>query len=115
MIDWNSIQDHFPFLAASAASPGPKLSGTRIIEAVIISGMAALGASYMTVTKLEAKAEFAQRQFDAQVERRNKEIDQIRAQITADALRAQVQYEAVRIELQRLALSIERDSKARAR
>lgn len=99
-----------PFLLAAGASQ-PKISIQRILEALVISVLAAVGASYLTVQKLDIKQELIQKQFDEQVKRRNDEVTSVKADIKATNTKQDLQYELIRTELQKIALVIERGKK----
>lgn len=99
-----------PFMLAAGASQ-PKVSVQRIAEALIIAILAAVGASYMTVQKLELKQEAIQDQFNKQVERRNIEVNGIKNDLRSMEQKRDLQYEVLRSELQKIALVVERHKK----
>lgn len=113
MPDWirDISQMAMPFILAAGAAP-PKLSISRVIEAVIIACLGgtigAVGGAYLTVQKLDIKQDVAQKQFDEQVKRRNDEVMAIKAELKETNIRQQAQYEIIRNELQRIALATER-------
>ena len=83
-----------PFMALQTGTP--KLSGTRIAEALIIAAVTAWATSYITVAKLETKTE-------------------LRATMSEESARRQVQYEALRADTQKIALAVERISTGKIR
>lgn len=111
-MDFSHIADNIPFMVGAVAGVKPKMSGTRITEALIIAAVTAVATSYVTIAKIETRvdlqATYQQEQFKAQVSRRDAEVSAIKATMTADSVRLQAQYETLRAEIQRLAISIER-------
>lgn len=112
-MDFHNLGDHIPFMVgAVAGGVKPKLSGTRITEAIIIAAITALATSYVTVAKIETKVDirdgYYQEQFKSQVARRDAELSAMKAAAAVDSARRQAQYETLRSELQRLAIAIER-------
>lgn len=108
MFDWfKDVHMTYPFILA-AGVPQPRISVSRIVEAVIIAIIAAVGASYLTVQKLDLKQDQAQKQFEDQVKRRNEEVASIKAEFKENVIKQQAQYEILRGELQRIALATER-------
>jgi len=107
-VDSLSWMPTIPFLAMSTNPP--KLSGTRILEALIIAAVTAFATSYITVAKLETKTEVqyeaAQRQFERQVQRRDMEMSQIRGDMKEQYMKQQIQYEALRADMQRISLTL---------
>ena len=99
-----------PFMLAAGTSQ-PRVSVQRIVEAVVIAVIAAVGASYMTVQKLELKQEAIQDQFNKQVERRNAEVNGIKNDLRSVEQKRDLQYEVLRSELQKIALVVERQKK----
>ena len=115
-MEWHTMMS-IPFMALQTGTP--KLSGTRIAEALIIAAVTAWATSYITVAKLETKtelrAEYTEKQFNEQRDRRDKEIDQLRATMSEESARRQVQYEALRADTQKIALAVERISTGKIR
>lgn len=99
-----------PFILAAGVAQ-PRMSLQRILEAVVISVLAAVGASYLTVQKLEIKQEVIQKQFDEQVTRRNVEVNGIKNDLRSVEQKRDLQYEVLRAELQKIALVVERGKK----
>jgi hypothetical protein len=99
-----------PFMLA-AGTVQPKFSLQRVLEALLIAVISAVGASYMTVQKLEIKQEAIQDQFNKQVERRNLEVNGIKSDLRSSEQKRDLQYEVLRSELQKIALVVERQKK----
>ena len=117
MIDWQNVIDSIPFMALNTTPP--KLSGTRITEAIIIAALTALATSYITVSKLETKtelrSEYYEKQFDEQRNRRDKELQMLRTEMKEKDIKSQVQYETLRQDVQRIAVAMERVSYGKIR
>lgn len=111
-MDFSHLADNIPFMASAVAGVKPKMSGTRITEALIIAAVTAVATSYVTVAKIETKVDlrdgYYQEQFKSQVARRDAELSAMKAAAAVDTARQQAQYETLRGEIQRLAISIER-------
>jgi len=99
-----------PFMLAAGANQ-PRMSVQRLVEALVIAVLSAVGASYMTVQKLELKQEVIQKQFDDQVQRRNLEVNGIKNDLKSVEEKRDLQYEVLRSELQKIALVVERQKK----
>jgi len=106
---YHLLMDNMPFIAATVSPP--RLSVTRLVEALIIAAGTAFVTSYVTVARLEERtslrAEYEEKKFNDQVRRRDAELTQLKAALKEDNTRQQSQYEVLRAELQKITIAVQ--------